>query len=185
MTDTPKFDSPDAIDLHYAQVLAATPEDQRVAVELEKAKATTDFYKEQGLKAQKDVWARDVLAKYPHARLSDLRGDTEAKLEKAAKEAHERIETVLKEREAQIREELEKQLGKQAYAGGGAGGGAPIADQKSPEAVFTRTNAAFENRNKEFGKRIAKEDITREDLAARQTNHVNASVGHLAVQKGL
>ena len=174
------FDSVEALDLHYAQRLAATPEPERITVQLEQAQARAAHFEGLSKKAQRDNWAAAALAEFPQANLGDIRGETEAEIKAAAQAAHERIQSAVAAREAEIRAELEKSIGKQAYAGATSGGGAPIADANSPEALAERGASSFNNRQREGARRAP--GLSQADLKGRQGAHLDVILGKMVAR---
>ena len=166
------FDSVEALDLHFAQRIAATPETDRLTVQLEQAQARAGFFEGLSKKAQRDNWSAAALAEFPQANISDLRGESEAEIKDAAKAAHERIQSAVAAREAEIRAELEKSIGKAAYAGAASGGGTPITDTNSPEALAERGAQSFNNRSREGARRAP--GLNQSDLRGRQNAHLDA-----------
>lgn len=175
MADTPTFESVEEIHAYYGRLLKDVEEGdpKRVALELEAARAEANVYKTEKQKLTRQSWTQKALSEFPRATSDDLKGDSEDEILASAKAAHDRIEEAIAEALKARGGELEEQAGRRAYGKVGvAGGGAPVVDAESPEAIVQRNQKAYEDRN--FGGKPENPDKA---LKAHLTKIVAEKVG--------
>jgi hypothetical protein len=151
VADTPTFDTVEEAQAYYGRLLKDTPADdpKRLSLELEQARSESSILRREQADLRRKAWVQQALSEFPNATADDLRGDNEEAIKASAKTIHDRIEEAKQAALEARSKELEEQAGRRAYGKVGvAGGGAPVLDADSDDAVIERSQRAFLDRGR-------------------------------------